>query len=96
MAKAMAVYIDVHGRDYDLAVYEDYCQKTRYLSDKTYQLHKDEINPLGLPRGLEYHLDHIVPIIEGFKRGLPPEAMAVKENLQMLPAKENLSKGKYV
>lgn len=67
---------------------------TRQLSDRTYRKHKVTINPLSLPRGMRtFHLDHKLPIFEGFKQGLTPEFMARVENLQMLPATENISKG---
>ena len=56
---------------------------------------KEEINPLNLPRGMHsYHLDHIISIADGFEQGLPYKVIAAKENLQMLSAFDNLSKGR--
>lgn len=55
--------------------------------------------PLHLLKGFEkrswkgLHVDHVLSIAEGFKRGLPPETLAHISNLRMLPAKENLGKG---
>lgn len=39
-----------------------------------------------------YHLDHIISIAEGFRKNILPEIIGNIENLQMLPAKENLIK----
>jgi hypothetical protein len=81
----------------ELADFRRYSQKVRSLSDTVYRHNKAEINPQGFKRGVyDYHLDHKIPIIEGFRLNKPPEEMAVKENLQMLPAFDNLSKGRNV
>jgi hypothetical protein len=95
MAKAMTAYLEEYGRDFDVALWEEYSTKARRLTEKTYQMHKDEINPLNLKRGYRtYHLDHKMPIIEGFLQGIPVEVIAAKENLQILKAEVNLSKGR--
>lgn len=97
MKVALAGYIEKNGRDYDLAVFEDYRKKVRGLSDKTYKLHEDKLNPLGLNRGMKtYHLDHKVPIIKCFKDGWAPEQAAALENLSLIPFQDNLSKGAKV
>ena len=79
--------------------YKRYCNRVHKLSKKIYEQFKHEINPNNYPRGLAgehgvYHLDHIVSIRYGFDNNLLPEEVACKENLQMLPWKENISKGK--
>jgi len=79
--------------------YKRYCNRVHKLSKKIYEQFMDEINPNNYPRGLAgetgvYHLDHIVSIRYGFDNNLLPEDVACKENLQMLPWKENISKGK--
>lgn len=79
--------------------YRRYCNRVHKLSKKIYEQFKHEINPNNYPRGLAgvlgvYHLDHIVSIRYGFDNNLTPEEVARKENLQMLPWKENISKGK--
>ena len=96
MAIAMSAYEAKYGiTEEQMVEYERYRKKVRHLSDKVFKEHHDEINPLHHKRGMHsYHLDHITPIIEGFVQGLTPEFMARKENLQMLPAKDNLSKGR--
>ena len=40
----------------------------------------------------EHHLDHLVPIIYGFRNNIPPEAIADIINLELIPFKDNLSK----
>lgn len=93
-AKALEKYVEKYGVDYDLNAFNDYRKKVRSLTEVVYRNNKNLINPNNLPRGHhEYHLDHIVPIIECFKRGLSAEEAARPENLQMLHCKENLAKG---
>src|SRR6266705_1896315 len=65
------------------------------LSKENYQKYKDEINPKNYIRtlcGIEggYQLDHIKSIKQCFNKGLSPKIVAKKNNLQMLPWKENL------
>ena len=51
------------------------------------------INPAKVIRGrTEWHLDHIVPIIQCFKYGVAIERAGSVENLQMLPYDENIRK----
>lgn len=95
MSKAMEAFIEKYGRDFDVTLWEEYRTKVRRLTEKTYKAHRLEINPLNLKRGVHtYHLDHKMPIIDGFLQGIPAEQIAAKENLQILPAFDNLSKGK--
>lgn len=95
-AKATAGFVAKYGIDpARIGEWEIYRHTVRRLTERTYRLHRAEINPLNLIRGRStYHLDHRMPIIEGFVRGLDPAALAVKENLQILPALDNLSKGR--
>ena len=81
--------------------YKRYAGKVHRLSQKTYIKYKHEINPNDYIRtlcGVEngYQLDHIIPVREGFERGISPEEMSKKENLRMLPWKENLTRHKKV
>ena len=50
------------------------------------------INPNGLERGKEYHLDHVYSRKEGFDNNVPAKVIGHWTNLQMLPAKENNGK----
>jgi hypothetical protein len=91
----MDAYIEKYGRDFDVTLWEEYRTKVRRLTEQTYKQHKFEINPLNLKRGMKtFHLDHRMPIIEGFLQGIPAEQIAAKENLQILPAFDNISKGR--
>jgi len=95
MANALAKYEEKHGKDYDVDKFRDYNQLVRKLSNINYRLHKTLINPNSYIRGLnhDYHLDHKTPIMECFKMGWAPEKASAVVNLQMLPFRENLSKG---
>ena len=95
MEAALAGYVANNGKNYDVKKANHFTQLVRKLSEHTYRANKEKINPNNHIRGLNhnYHLDHIVPIIECFKRGWSPERTAAVENLQMLEYRENLSKG---
>jgi transcription elongation factor Elf1 len=72
-----------------------YQSKVWSLTRKTYNKHKDKINPNDLPRGKAgqkgaYHLDHIVPIRYCFEHSIPEEICAHPDNLQMLGWRENV------
>lgn len=74
-----------------------YTRKVRGLSEATYHQHIDVLNPKRLPRkrgNQGYHLDHIVSIVECFRQGWSPEKAAALDNLQLLEARDNLSKGR--
>jgi hypothetical protein len=96
--KALAGYVakfqlDARARS-DLHAYT---RKVRGLSEATYRDNIDIINPQRHQRMLGnqgHHLDHITSIVECFRRGLTPEQAAVVGNLQMLPAGENMRKGR--
>lgn len=77
--------------------YKRYARRVRLLTEETYNLHRDTLNPQGHPRTLcgvdgGWQLDHIVSIKKCFNAGLPPEEAAALSNLQMLPWKDNLEK----
>lgn len=79
--------------------YRKYSGRVHRLTEKIYESNKSEINPHNYPRGLAgsfgvYHLDHKISIRYGFDNNISPEEISKKENLQMLPWKENISKGK--
>jgi hypothetical protein len=86
-------------RNPNLNEYSKYRNKVHRLTKETYRLYEQQINPLKLPRtlcGVEggYQLDHIISIKYGFEHNIPPEELSKKDNLQMLPWKVNLQKGK--
>ncbi len=97
---ALKAYIEKFGRKYDLSLWEDYKSIVGQLSDANFKAHGSVINPAGHKRGRldlnldAWHLDHKIPIIECFKNGWDVHEAAAITNLQMLPARENLSKSK--
>lgn len=87
--------------DEELCEYRKYRNRLANLTEKTYNAHKEEINPNDYKRavaGVEdaYHLDHIIPAKFGFDNNIPPEVLAEKNNLQMLPWRDNIVKGKHI
>lgn len=76
--------------------YADYKAKVRFLTNQSFHKHYWQINPKNLKRGDEYHLDHIYPVIEGYRNDIPPEIIADYTNLQMLSAIDNLIKGQII
>ncbi len=96
--KALDGYLAKYARTYDLKLFEDYALKVRRLSDKTYAANQPLLNPHGYTRQLGnqgHHLDHRVPIIVCFFENIRVEVAASVENLELLEASKNLSKGKY-
>lgn len=93
MLACMAGFMQKHGRNYDLSVYQDYRSRVYAESEKSYRANKHLINPNNLRRGhTDWHLDHIVPVIQCFKHGVPVEKASSAINLQMLPYGENIRK----
>lgn len=93
---ATKAYVAKYGRDYDLKLWKDYKLKVEALSNKTYVENLNLLNPMGLPRVKPnthpdaVNLDHILPIIHGFKNGVLPERMASLDNLRIIAARDNL------
>jgi len=74
-----------------------YSNRVHWLSERTYQMYQQEINPNNYPRTLcgilgGYQLDHMVSIKKAFEMGMLEENCASRDNLQMLPWKINRSK----
>jgi hypothetical protein len=44
----------------------------------------------------KYHLDHIYPISESYKNGIPPEIVANIENLRFVTRRTNMKKGNKI
>lgn len=98
MNHALKFYVEKYGRTYDLKKWRHYCDYVRILSEKVYRENKATMNPNNFPRTTPnrhphaVNLDHIIPIIYGFKNGLEPEVLADVRNLRVVPARKNLSK----
>jgi hypothetical protein len=79
-----------------LSEWKQYSYTARTLTERNYRSNKHTINPNNYTRatsGDGYHLDHIMPVIYGFCNDIPPEEIAAVNNLQMLPWRDNISKG---
>jgi len=84
-------------RTHNKTEYQNYCRKVRYLTELEYSKYSDIINPHNKPRTLcgvdgGYQLDHIKGVSECFYSNVSIEECSSKENLQMIPWKENLDK----
>ncbi len=85
-------------RKHDTPAYRKYSNRVATLTRRTYEAHKDIINPNNYSRTLAgvdggYQLDHKLSVRFCFDNGIPAEDVAKLENLQMLPWKTNLLKG---
>lgn len=47
-------------------------------------------------RGLNFHLDHIIPISIGYKYNINPSLIGDKVNLRIISSKDNISKGSKI
>lgn len=73
---------------------QSYRRSVSYYTEKTYEEYKDIINPNGLDRGIHSnHIDHISPVIEGWKNRIDPKVISNYKNLRLIDSYDNLSKG---
>ena len=83
----------------DTPEFRRYRNRVTKLTEQTYMMNKKIINPNGYKRtlaGIEdgYHLDHIISCKKGFENNISAEEISEIGNLQMLPWRENIVKGK--
>jgi len=83
---------DIRSAD-QMSEYEAYRKAVWRITNQQYKLHKDIINPSGLPRSLRYHLDHIFSIQQGWMNKISAEIIGGYRNLQILEGKRNRQKG---
>lgn len=79
----------------DRTEWEIYSRTCRRLTEQNYTRYVKQLDPFEL-RGHEgrYDLDHIIPIFDGFMRGIDPAIIAHHANLRMLSVTENRSRPK--
>jgi hypothetical protein len=81
-----------------LSDYQLYRKKVKRLTEKTYEEHKNKINPNNFERVTNgksgYQLDHKYSILEGFLNDIEPETISHHCNLQMLEWEINRAKSK--
>lgn len=70
-----------------------YNEQVKNETNKSYRNYFKKIDPDNLKRSrIDFHLDHIFSISEGFKSNISPKIIGHWTNLRMLNAKENSSK----
>lgn len=73
---------------------QSYRRSVSYYTELTYKENIDILNPDNLERGIfTNHLDHIFPVIEGWKNKICPKLISNLNNLKLVSSYENLSKG---
>jgi hypothetical protein len=71
-----------------------YRRSVSYYTEKTYEEYKEILNPDNLDRGVHTnHIDHIYPVIEGWKNKIDPKMISNYKNLKLIDSYDNLSKG---
>ena len=83
----------------DTPEYRKFRNRVANLTEYVYNENMSKINPNNYMRTLAgidggYHLDHIISCREGFDKGYTPEQISDVTNLQMLPWRDNVVKGK--
>ncbi len=93
-AKALQSKIDngVCRTDEEKSALELYMIEVENHTKDSWYYSYSRINPDGLERGKEYHLDHIYSRKAGFDNNIPPEVIGHWTNLRMLSSKENNGK----
>lgn len=80
--------------------YISYRSRVSSRSKRIYEKNKKMLNPNGFVIGRfgenVYHIDHIYPTLEGFRRNVPIEIIASLDNLQVLPYSENVAKSNKI
>ena len=73
---------------------QSYRRAVSYYTEKTYEEYKHIINPNNLERGIySNHIDHIFPVIEGWKNKIDPKLISHYKNLKLIDSYDKLSKG---
>ena len=73
---------------------QSYRRSVSYYTELEYKKYKGIINPDNNERGLyTNHIDHIYPVIEGWKNKISPKLLSSYKNLRLIPSVDNLSKG---
>jgi hypothetical protein len=91
------IRINIYNSSKGKSAFSKYRTKVSRLTRKTYEKFKESINPNNLPRtrcGKDggHQLDHKISVGWGFKWGINPIWIAAKENLQIIPWRDNCIK----
>jgi hypothetical protein len=71
---------------------ERYYELVDFYTKRSWVLYYEYVNPFDLPRGNEYHLDHMYSKIQGYKDGILPQIIGSPVNLQVINSTENIQK----
>lgn len=73
---------------------QSYRRSVSYYTELTYKENIDILNPFNLNRGIHTnHIDHIFPVIEGWKNKICPKLISNLNNLKLVSSYYNLFKG---
>lgn len=78
--------------DDEKSAIELYNERVKLFTEDSWYYSYSRINPDGLERGKEYHLDHIYSRKTGFDNNIPPEIIGHWTNLRLMIARENNGK----
>lgn len=81
------------AREYSITDFKKYSGFVRRITEKQPLHLLENIEKRGKAMNDGYHLDHIYPVKQGFMEGILPYVIGDIRNLQMLKAKDNLTKG---
>lgn len=76
---------------FNMRLWHDYNRKCRLRTERVYRRHKEQLDPKG-HRGVDYHLDHIYSVHQGFKNQVDYRMITHPANLRMISSSRNLSK----
>lgn len=71
--------------------FEKYKNSVWSVTEKNYRLYKNVLDPLSM-RSIEFNLDHIFSIQQGFTNNIDPTIIGNYTNLRIIPALENRNK----
>lgn len=72
---------------------QSYRRSISYYTEIEYKRYKCIINPYNIERGLyTNHIDHIYPVIEGWRNKIDPKLLSSYKNLRLISSNDNLSK----
>jgi hypothetical protein len=77
----------------DLTLRKEYYREVHKLTNRTIKKYNDFLfNNVYLLDNIDYHIDHIYSISQGFKNNIQPEIISSIINLQILPKSVNMKK----
>lgn len=78
-------------RTYDSLTKQEYKYQAMLALERTYNRHKDIIDPEG-KRSLDWNVDHVYSLTDGFLNDVPIEIISHVSNLKLITRRENAAK----